>query len=322
MKSTKNNDELDDLFNQIEQGEEEKNKKAQYGSSEFLKLVKGQTVRGVLLPYTKNPKNTFVTYEKIGFFNKEVGEYVDLGLFPKSKGVRNDPVSKIQWKTFDEARKNGDEAGKKESYKLLPQREEMVNFLVLEDSANAENVGTVKILKYSARLNKDQEPISAIYSKIKEAVFGSKKDRIGNKAFLYKNPVIRPLIIKVKDKGGYNNYDDTSFDDSEEHGYTPEEIKAIYESCYDLEQYVPELKTNEELQQLMDKYWYQTDATKVDEDDLDFDDSEQEEEPAPKKTKVPLKTTVSEKKKTTQKETVKDEIDDMIDDFDDDDIDL
>jgi len=323
--NVKETDELDELFDQIEQGEEEKTKQFSAGSSDFLKLVKGQTVRGVLLPYKKNPKNTFVTYEKIGFFNRDLNTYVDLGLFPKSKGVRNDPVSKIQWNIFDNARKTGNEEAKKESYKLLPQREELVNFLILEDSANEENVGTVKVLKYSARMNKDQEPISAIHSKIKDGVFGSKKEKIGNKAFLFaKSSIIRPLVIKTKDKGGYNNYDDTSFDDAEEHEYTPEEIAAIHDACFDLEQFVPELKSNEELQSLMDQYWYQTDATKADEEDIEEDIEDDIDTTPVKKTKVALKTTISEKTKVKEetKSKPKDQIDEMIDSFDDDDLDL
>lgn len=321
-------DEIDDLFDQIESEEKKKESKALATGKNpaFLTFTKNQTVRGVILPYRPSPTDTFVTYEKVGFFLKAENLYVDLGLSPKSKGVRNDPVAKAQWDMFDAARKVGDETKKKKSYDLLPKREELVNFLVLEDTATPANVGTVMVLKYGAAINKDGEPVSVIYSKIREAIFGDKKEKIGQKAYLTKKfPVIRPLVIKVKEKGGFNDYTDTSFDDAEEHNFTNEEINEFYDQCYDLRTFVPELKPNSELTELLNQYWYQTDIGSQDDvpDDDDIDISEPEETPVAKTAPKSAKDKLREKAQAKEKEAAKsapkvDEVDDMIGDFDDD----
>lgn len=310
-------EDIDSLFEEIETSDVQRTKEAmaQGRNPAFLQLKKKQTVRVVMLPYKPNPKNTFVTYEKLGFFNKSENTYVELGLSPRSKGIRRDPVSTLQWETYNAAKKAGDENAQKRSYDLLPKREEMVNVLILEDSDNPDNVGTVKVLKYGAALNSDGQPISVIYSKIRDGVFGAKKEKIGKRAFLTtKFPEVRPLVISVKEKGGFNDYSDTSFDDAEEHNFTTEEIEEFYSQCYDLEQFVPELKSNEELQQLLNDFWFQTDAAKEDEvDDDDVDDDDQPTSIPDKKPSAAEKLKAKMAEKNKQKA---DEVDSMLDDDD------
>lgn len=233
----------------------QENGEAKQSDENFLSLSAGHTYLLRLLPNVANKAKTFAPYEEYGFKCVNTGHYKYLGQTPTSVG-RKDLVRDIQWKTYSEAKDAGDEAEMKRSYSLFPQKKQMVNVYVVENTENPELNGTVKILRYSAKTGKDGSPVSPIFSKIHAAIFGDDKKEIGKRAFdLTANGVSFSIKVK-KNSGGWNDYSESSFKFPSDIGLTESQISEIYSSTKDLEKFLPDVKTDSELKELMDIHWF------------------------------------------------------------------
>lgn len=221
----------------------------------FMSFKPEHTYLGRLLPNVANPANTFTPYEEYGFKSITGGGYIYAGRAAYTVG-RKDIIKDLQWKTFSEGRAANDEATKLRSYQLFPQKKEMVNWYVIDDPVNPENNGKVKILRYSAKVNKEGKPTSPLFAKIQDSVFGDESDDVGKRAFdLTENGAT--FAIKVeKNAGGWNDYGKSAFKFPSDLGLSKSEIQAIYDATHDLEKFIPEVKSDEEIKELLDTHWY------------------------------------------------------------------
>ena len=263
---------LDDILNQVKDVEETKLKNERGGFQVDARiLVMKKNCRYVLrlLPNVKDANGTFVTYKEIGWKSPSTGKYVYGGRSPSDAGIKDDLFKSTQWEEFVKARDKGDEVAKKVTYSLLPQRKQMVNAYLVEvegdDAESKEKIGTVVVFRYAAQIeNKTQAPVSDIYKRIHSGIFGDTAKKVGKKA-LDLGPNGKSLIINVADKAGFNNYADTTFDDSEDLGLSDEKIMEIYNGVYNLNEFLPEVKTKEEIKQLIDTAYFGNSATEEDE---------------------------------------------------------
>lgn len=268
---------LDNLLDTIEQTENKKRDKANENKVDenFLNCKEGHTYIVRLLPYTASPADTFVDYEEYGFPSCIPGQgYVYLGRTPKSVG-KDDPVARLQWSTYQEGKETKDDGKMQRSYKLLPQKKRMVNVYVVDDPSNPENNGTVKVLRFSSRLNKDGSPTGHIHKIIESGIFGDNKDEVGKRAFdLTKNGC--NLKIKVtKNAGGWNDYSESSFTFPKDLGLNKAQIEEIYSQTKDLNELIPNVKSESEIQSILDVHWYGNKPSVDSEVELDDDDDDQ-----------------------------------------------
>ena len=277
---------LEDIINQVKAVEEtkiQKEKGGYKGDPRILKLKKNCTYVIRLIPYIKEVNNTFVTYKEIGFKSRVDGSYIYGGRSPQDAGIKEDLYKKTQWEHYSKAKERGDEAEQKASFKLLPQRKQVVNAYLVsvdgDDPDAKEKIGDVVAVPYNAQVDREGAPISDIYKKIHSAIFGDMAKKIGAKA-LDLSAKGRSLIIKVTEKAGFNNYSETSFDDAEDLGLSETQIREILNKAHDLNEFIPEVKSQDEIQTLLDKHWFGTSASP--DDELEPDE-EEEKTVAPKK---------------------------------------
>lgn len=267
---------LDDILSQVKQVEETKIQKEKgggfKGDDRILTLKKNCSYTVRFIPYIKDVKNTFVTYNEIGFPSRVDGKYVFGGRSPTDAGLKVDPYKDAQWKHFKKAKDAGDEVEQKASYKLLQQRKQLVNgYLVAvegDDSEAKEKIGKNIVVRYPAQLDKEKKPISDIYKRITDAVFGDMSKKIGTKAFDLTSRG-KSFVIKVTEKAGYNNYAGSYFDDPEDIGLKQAQIDELVNNAHDLIAFIPEVKPVEDIKKILDEHWYGNVAAADDELDAD-----------------------------------------------------
>ena len=255
---------LEDILSKVKQVEETKVNQEKSGGKDVrvLTFKKGSTYTLRLIPNINDVDNTFVSWKEIGFPSVVDGSYIYGGRSPQDAGIKDDLFKTTQWSTYSKAKEQGDEDGKKRSYKLIPSRKQVGNaYLVSVEGDDAESkakVGSVVVVRYPAQVDKDGNPMSDIYKKIHSAIFGDMAKKIGTKA-LDLSEKGKSLIIKVTDKAGFNNYD-TMFDDSETLGLTPTKIEEVLKSAHDLTEFVPEVKSTDEIRKILDTHWFGNNA--------------------------------------------------------------
>lgn len=295
---------LDDILGKVKAVEESKleNEKGGFKGDERVLTLKKKctyTVRLILV----DPDNTFVTYKEVGFNSRIDNSFVYGGRSPSDAGLKEDAFKNAQWKHYKDAKDAGDEAEQKASYKLIPQRKQLVNAYLVsvdgDDPEAKEKIGKVVVLRYPAQIDKTGAPISDIFKRIHSAVFGDMSKKIGSKAFDL-SAKGKSLIVKVTEKGGYNNYSETQFDDMEDIGLSQEQIVDILSSAHDLKEFVPDVKSQEEIENILAKHWYGESASV---------DDEMDDEPVITTKPVKEKQTVLSKK--TEKVVVKDDDDEI-----------
>lgn len=267
---------LEDIINQVKAVEEtsiQKEKSGFKADPRILKFKKNCTYILRLMPYIKNVNNTFVTFKEIGFKSRVDGTYIYGGRSPQDAGLKEDLFKKTQWDHYSKAKEKGDEVEQKASYKLLPQRKQYCNAYLVnvegEDPDAKEKIGEVIAFPYPAQIDKNGAPVSDIYKKIHSAIFGDMSKKIGAKA-LDLSEKGRSLIVKVTEKAGYHNYSETAFDDAEDLGLNSEKIQELLNKAHDLTEFVPEVKSAEEIKSILDKHWYGNVANP--EDELDSEE--------------------------------------------------
>jgi hypothetical protein len=266
-KMSTNNNELEALLSQVREEEvaKEKEQKSAFKVDErVLQMKQGATYTGRFVPDLKNPKNNFVTYGEVIFPSKLDGSTVYGGRSPKDAGInpKDDLYNVTQWADYKKAKDAGDEPARKLACKLIPQRKQKMNFYLTEvknDPDSLGKVGKVVVLGYAAQKDKEDKPSSDLYKKIENAIYGAKKDKIGGRALdLSAKGKSLTIVVGSKDIGGRKipEYIDSEFEDAEDLGLSAEEIKKIHASAHNLSDFLPAVKTKEEIKQILDEHWF------------------------------------------------------------------
>jgi len=210
--------------------------------TEILKTTPGNTYTVRLLPFAKDPKNTFFHYFNHGWVSFATGQYVQ-SLSPMTFGER-DPIAEERFKIL----RTGSE-DEKEKVKAIKRLEKyLVNVYVIDDPTNPDNNGKVKMLRYGKQVHKI----------IMEAIEGEDAEEFGPRIFdLGTNGV--NFKIKCENQGEYPTYVSSRFTSAGKLNLNDDEQKKIYDSVFDLAK-VYTLKSYDELKQMLDEHFYVKDT--------------------------------------------------------------
>lgn len=205
--------------------------------NEVMKTTPGNTYTVRLLPYAKDPKNTFFHYFNHGWVSFATGQYVQ-ALSPLTFSER-DPIAEERFRIL----RMGTE-DEKEKVKAIKRVEKyLVNVYVIDDPTNPDNNGKVKLLRYGKQLHKI----------IMEAIEGEDAEEFGPRIFdLSSNGV--NFKIKCENQGEYPTYVSSRFTSAGKLNLSEDEQKKIYDSVYDLTK-VYSLKSYDELKQMFDEHF-------------------------------------------------------------------
>jgi hypothetical protein len=206
--------------------------------TEILKTTPGNTYTVRLLPFAKDPKNTFFHYFNHGWVSFATGQYVQ-SLSPMTFGER-DPIAEERFRIL----RTGTE-DEKEKVKAIKRLEKyLVNVYVIDDPTNPDNNGKVKMLRYGKQVHKI----------IMEAIEGEDAEEFGPRIFdLGANGV--NFKIKCENQGEYPTYVSSRFTSAGKLNLSDDEQKKIYDSVFDLAK-VYTLKSYDELKQMLDEHFY------------------------------------------------------------------
>lgn len=206
--------------------------------TEILKTTPGNTYTVRLLPFAKDPKNTFFHYFNHGWVSFATGQYVQ-SLSPMTFGER-DPIAEERFRIL----RTGTE-DEKEKVKAIKRLEKyLVNVYVIDDPTNPDNNGKVKMLRYGKQVHKI----------IMEAIEGEDAEEFGPRIFdLGPNGV--SFKIKCENQGEYPTYVSSRFTSAGKLNLSDDEQKKIYDSVFDLTK-VYTLKSYDELKQMLDEHFY------------------------------------------------------------------
>ena len=205
--------------------------------NEVMKTTPGNTYTVRLLPFAKDPKNTFFHYFNHGWVSFATGQYVQ-ALSPLTFSER-DPIAEERFRIL----RMGTE-DEKEKVKAIKRVEKyLVNVYVIDDPSNPDNNGKVKLLRYGKQLHKI----------IMEAIEGEDAEEFGPRIFdLSTNGV--NFKIKCENQGEYPTYVSSRFTSAGKLSLSEDEQKKIYDSVYDLTK-VYSLKSYDELKQMFDEHF-------------------------------------------------------------------
>jgi len=266
----------------------------QQNDARILKTKIGGTYWIRFVPNARDPLNSRVAYSEFGWKSPIDGSYVYAGRDPSDEKdangrpkVKDEIVTKTKWAEFKKAKDNGTDKAPG-GYKLLnPRRKELVNVYLHKvegDEAAASKVGKVLVFRFPAQRIKDKKtdqmvPSSDILSKIEEALYGDKKAKIGRRMWKL-DATGRSFVLKVTEKADYPNYSKSEFDDAEDLGLTTDQINDIMlTQAHNLLEFVPEVKSQDELRQLLDAHYFGTIAAPS--DNVDVPESEDEDDLIP-----------------------------------------
>lgn len=209
----------------------------------FLKMEAGKTYIVRFIPNINDPKSTFFHYAHHGFTSLATGQYVD-ATCPKTFEERC-PICEERFKLY----KTKKEEDKNLAYTIRSHDKHFVNVYVVSDPTNPENEGTVKILRFGKR----------IYDKILDATEGDDADEFGPRIYdLTENGCNFKIKVETASEGNrkFTNYNNSRFTaPSAIPNMTPEKIKEVYESTFDLTK-VLETKTEDELRAILSNHVY------------------------------------------------------------------
>lgn len=207
--------------------------------SEIMKTEVGNTYTVRLLPYTKDPKKTFFHFFTHGWTSFSTGQYVAT-LSHQTFGER-DPIAEERFRIL----RTGSESDKEKAKAIGRSEKWLVNVYVINDPANPDNNGKVKILRYGKQLQKI----------ISEAIEGEDSDELGARIFDL-SPNGSNLKIKVEKQGDYPSYVSSKFSMP---NAIPElddtKAKKIYDSVFELDK-VFTLKSHDELKTMLDEHFH------------------------------------------------------------------
>jgi len=213
--------------------------------NEIMKTTPGNTYTVRLLPFAKDPKNTFFHYYNHGWPSFATGQYVQ-SLSPMTFGER-DPIAEERFKILRAGTEDD-----KEKVKAIKRIEKyLVNVYVIDDSQTPDNNGKVKMLRYGKQLHKI----------IMEAIEGEDSDEFGPRIFDLGTTGVN-FKIKCENQGEFPTYVSSRFTSAGKLALSEDEQKKIYDSVFDLTK-VFTLKSYDELKQMLDEHYYCKSTDKV-----------------------------------------------------------
>ena len=206
--------------------------------NEIMKTTPGHTYTVRLLPFAKDPKNTFFHYYNHGWPSFATGQYVQ-SLSPMTFGER-DPIAEERFKIL----RTGTEDDKEKVKAIKRIEKYLVNVYVIDDSQTPENNGKVKMLRYGKQLHKI----------IMEAIEGEDSDEFGPRIFDLGTTGVN-FKIKCENQGEFPTYVSSRFTSAGKLALSENEQKKIYDNVFDLTK-VFTLKSYDELKQMLDEHYY------------------------------------------------------------------
>lgn len=225
----------------------QKSEKTTSGSfSNIMKFPAGHTYTIRLIPDVegaeKGEDKTFYSHQLHQWTSNKDGSFIN-ALSLKTFGER-DPINEVRWKLYKEWKDTEPPEDEKFDNPIKQVDKWLVNIYVVDDPANPENNGKVKILNMGPQLK----------TILDDAIVGERADEFGPAVFdLSKKGA--DFKIKAKKQGVFTTYIESYFTDKTTLDLSDEEIDAIYEQCHDLESIYP-VKTADELQELLDEHFF------------------------------------------------------------------
>jgi hypothetical protein len=211
------------------------------GNPNFLRISQEGTYVLKLLCDPEAPEDTTYTYFEHGWESFSTGRFmttVSLQSFSEP-----DPISDAFWTGI----KSTDE-DVKERYKKLSRRDKhLLNVYVVSDSVNPENDGTVKVLKFSRQI-KEIIDAALLEGGDDYEEFG------GERVFGYDDGVV--LKIPAYKKGPFISYDKSKFVTKPVVKLSDEEVDEIYGKRFVLKDQIGEIKSYDELKEILDEHWF------------------------------------------------------------------
>jgi len=206
--------------------------------NEIMPTKAGNTYTVRLLPYAKDASKTFFHYYNHGWNSYATGQYVQT-LSPQTFGER-DPISEERFRVL----RTGSEEEKKKMQAIRRLEKWLVNIYVVDDPANPDNNGKVKILRYGKQLQKI----------ITEAIEGEDAEEFGPRIFDLGSDGAS-LKIKVEDQGGFPTYVSSRFTTAGKLNLSEEDQKGLYEKVFKLDE-VFTLKSSDDLKAMLNEHYY------------------------------------------------------------------
>jgi hypothetical protein len=207
--------------------------------NEIMKTAVGNTYTVRLLPDSKSPADGFLHYYVHGWNSFATGAYVQ-AISPQTFGER-DPISEERFR----AKRTGTDDEKSKMEAVRRSEKWLVNVYVIDDPANPENNGKVKILRYGKQLQKI----------ILEAIEGEDAEEYGVERVFDLGPEGVNLKIKVEQQGDYPSYVSSRFTAAGKLKLSEDEQQKIYDSANTLKD-VFTVKSFDELKQMVDEHVY------------------------------------------------------------------
>jgi len=259
------------------------------GSATFNEIMQtkvGNTFTVRLLPFAKDPSKTFFHYYNHGWNSFATGQYVQT-LSPQTFGER-DPIAEERFKVL----RTGSEEDKEKMSAVRRLEKWLVNVYVIDDPANPDNNGKVKILRYGKQLQKI----------ITEAIEGEDAEEFGPRIFDLGSEGVN-FKIKVEQQGDFPTYVSSRFTTAGKIDLSEDQQKDIYDGVFDLNE-VFTLKSYDELKEMFNEHYYCKTGDEV------------QETSAPTPTETPAETpTEPEPVAVGGNDSVEEDIDDLLKDL-------
>ena len=254
------------------------------GSATFNEIMQtkvGNTFTVRLLPFAKDPSKTFFHYYNHGWNSFATGQYVQT-LSPQTFGER-DPIAEERFKVL----RTGSEEEKEKMQAIRRLEKWLVNVYVIDDPANPDNNGKVKILRYGKQLQKI----------ITEAIEGEDAEEFGPRIFDLGEEGVN-FKIKVEQQGDFPTYVSSRFTTAGKIDVSEDKQKEIYDSAFDLTEVFTQ-KSYDELKDMLNEHYY----------------CKTEEEAPATSTPEPAATPVEPEPVAATNDTVEEDIDDLLKDL-------
>ena len=226
------------MFQSIKDALASSDSKSSATFNEIMQTRVGNTFTVRLLPFAKDPSKTFFHYYNHGWNSFSTGQYVQT-LSPQTFGER-DPIAEERFKVL---RTGSDE--EKEKMQAVRRLEKwLVNVYVVDDPANPDNNGKVKILRYGKQLQKI----------ITEAIEGEDAEEFGPRIFDLGSEGVN-FKIKVEQQGDFPTYVSSRFTTAGKVDLSEDQQKDIYDGTFDLTE-VFTLKSHDELKEMLNEHYY------------------------------------------------------------------
>ena len=171
------------------------------------------------LPAPKNEDIPWVRVFSHGFKGPTGQWYFENSLTTLGKA---DPCYELNGQLYNA----GDEDSKKQASNQARILSFYSNILVIEDPAHPENNGKVFLYKYP----------KTIFNMLNELMNPEDEDEEASNPFDFEEG--RNFRLKIRKKGGFRNYEKSSFDDPSKVADTDDEMEAIWNKEYSLQEFV------------------------------------------------------------------------------------